>query len=197
VKEKDPSVRQTSQHHNLSVSTIRAFLLLESQGLIEPAAIRLLRARRPTVQAAALPPNCPHRPNMARGEALDTSEFVLTTLRSINQGSVPLGLPTRSCGVPVGAPEPVRQRVSRRVGQMGITADLPPGNPELIRQIARRHLENGLPVDAAEIIVTTGATGRSTSACKRWRQGSDRGGIAHLLRAAASDRTNAHARGGD
>jgi DNA-binding transcriptional MocR family regulator len=40
---------------------------------------------------------------------------------------------------------------------MGMTADLPPESgadpPD-----RRRHLENGLPVDASEIIVTTGAT---------------------------------------
>jgi DNA-binding transcriptional MocR family regulator len=35
---------------------------------------------------------------------------------------------------------------------------LPPGNAELIRQIARRHLQTGLPVQASEIIITQGAT---------------------------------------
>ena len=161
--EKIPSVRQTSQHHNLSVSTvIRAFLLLESQGLIEsrPQSGYFVRSR-PTVQASSatgeLAATAPA--DMARGETLDTSEFVLTTLRSINQGSVPLGSPYPDPAVfPWARLNQYANSLARRVGQMGITADLPPGNPELIRQIARRHLENGLPVDAAEIIVTTGAT---------------------------------------
>jgi DNA-binding transcriptional MocR family regulator len=161
--EKIPSVRQTSQHHNLSVSTvIRAFLLLESQGVIEsrPQSGYFVR-RKPSVQASIgcdmAAPTGPAA--MARGETLDTSEFVLTTLRSINQGSVPLGSPYPDpASFPWARLNQYTNSLARRSGQMGMTADLPPGNPELIRQIARRHLENGLPVDAGEIIITTGAT---------------------------------------
>lgn len=163
--EKIPSVRQTSQHHNLSVSTvIRAFLLLESQGLIEsrPQSGYFVR-RKPAVQATPVAKSIASGPqapaDMARGETLDTSEFVLTTLRSINQGSVPLGSPYPDPATfPWARLNQYANALARRAGQMGMTADLPPGNPELIRQIARRHLENGLPVDAGEIIVTTGAT---------------------------------------
>ncbi len=159
--EKIPSVRQTSQHHNLSVSTvIRAFLLLESQGVIEsrPQSGYFVR-RKPAVQAVAAN-SCAAAPaELARSEHLDTSEFVLTTLRSINQGSVPLGSPYPDpASFPWARLNQYANSLARRAGQMGMTADLPPGNPELIRQIARRHLENGLPVDANEIIVTTGAT---------------------------------------
>lgn len=39
-----------------------------------------------------------------------------------------------------------------------MTNALPPGTPELVRQIARRYLENGMAVDPNEIIVTVGAT---------------------------------------
>ncbi len=39
-----------------------------------------------------------------------------------------------------------------------MTDELPPGNPQLIRQIARRYLENGMSVDPNEIIMTVGAT---------------------------------------
>jgi len=162
--EKIPSVRQTSQHHNLSVSTvIRAFLLLESQGLIEsrPQSGYFVR-RKPAIQAGALagPANAPATPaDMARGDTFDTSEFVLTTLRSIIQGSVPLGSPYPDPSIfPWARLNQYANSMARRAGQTGMTADLPRGNPELIRQIARRHLENGLPVDAGEIIVTTGAT---------------------------------------
>nr|WP_218892734.1 PLP-dependent aminotransferase family protein [Duganella sp. 1224] len=161
--EKIPSVRQTSQHHNLSVSTvIRAFLLLESQGVIEsrPQSGYFVR-RKPAVQAcagdAAAAPPC--AVDLARGATLDASQFVLTTLRSINQGSVPLGSPYPDpASFPWTRLNQYANSMARRAGQLGMTADLPPGNPELIRQIARRHLENGLAVDAGEIIVTTGAT---------------------------------------
>jgi DNA-binding transcriptional MocR family regulator len=112
--------------------------------------------------------------------------------------------------VPLGSPYPdpavfpwarlnqYANSLARRVGQMGMTADLPPGNPELIRQIARRHLENGLPVDASEIIVTTGAT-EALNLCLQAappRQ-RDRRGITHLLCADTGDRTYGHAGAGD
>ncbi|MDQ9637853.1 aminotransferase class I/II-fold pyridoxal phosphate-dependent enzyme, partial [Serratia marcescens] len=46
----------------------------------------------------------------------------------------------------------------REKGLWGVTGALPPGHPRLVRQIARRYLENGLSVDPNEIIVTVGAT---------------------------------------
>jgi DNA-binding transcriptional MocR family regulator len=158
--EKIPSVRQTSQHHSLSVSTvIRAFLLLESQGLIESRPQSGYFVRR-KAKAPAAPVSEPPAPaDLARGASFDTSQFVLNTLRSIRQGSVPLGSPYPDPALfPWAKLNQYAGSLARRAGQMGMTADLPPGNPELIRQIARRHLENGLAVDASEIIVTTGAT---------------------------------------
>jgi hypothetical protein len=132
---------------------------------------------------------------MARGEALDSSEFVLTTLRSINQGSVPLGSP-----IPIRPVFPwakLNQYANQRGAPRrpdGHHRRPAAGNPELIRQIARRHLENGLPVDVAKSSSPPAPPRRSTCACRRRRRGQrDRGGIAHLLRAAAGDRTNGHA----
>ena len=48
--------------------------------------------------------------------------------------------------------------IARRHSSWNLIDDLPPGNPELIRQIARRYAENGVPVDPDEIIITLGAT---------------------------------------
>jgi DNA-binding transcriptional MocR family regulator len=39
-----------------------------------------------------------------------------------------------------------------------VTDALPPGKAKLVRQIARRYLENGMAVDPNEIIITVGAT---------------------------------------
>ena len=163
--ERIPSVRQTSQHHNLSVSTvIRAFLLLESRGVIEsrPQSGYFVR-KRPAALVQSLAQAAPDEPlaaaDMARAEVFDTGEFVLTTLRSIHQGSIPLGSPYPDpAAFPWARLNQHANSISRRDGEIAISTDLPPGNPELIRQIARRHLENGLAVDSAEIIVTTGAT---------------------------------------
>lgn len=163
--ERIPSVRQTSQHHNLSVSTvIRAFLLLESQGVIESRPQSGYFVRRRAAAPARAPVHAPSgeplvAAEMARAETLDTSEFVLTTLRSIHQGSIPLGSPYPDPAMfPWARLNQYANSISRRGSQIAISTDLPPGNPELIRQIARRHLENGLAVDSSEIIVTTGAT---------------------------------------
>jgi DNA-binding transcriptional MocR family regulator len=158
--ERIPSVRQTSQHHNLSISTvIRAYLLLESRGLIESRPqsgyfVRPLKKPAPETPFAAQ--SCPIE--VALAPQLDVSHLVLTTLRSIQQGSMPFGSPY---------PDPelfpsarINQHASNigRQQDRGVAADLPPGDPELIRQIARRHLENGLAVDPSEILVTVGAT---------------------------------------
>jgi len=160
--ERIPSVRQTAQHHQLSISTVvRAFLLLESRGVIEarPQSGYFVRRRTDGATQAGTLPAALSPAELARAPALDTSTLVLTTLRSIGQGSIPLGSP-----FPDPTPFPWARLnyhagvVSRRGGQQQQLSDLPPGNPELIRQIARRHLENGLTVDAAEIIITTGAT---------------------------------------
>lgn len=159
--ERIPSVRQTSQQHNLSVSTvIRAFLLLESQGVIEsrPQSGYFVR-RRPTGTVLPVPPAPPAPAEVARAPSLDTSALVLTTLRSIDQGSVPFGSPYPDPALfPWARLNHYATSIGRRDGGRMPLADLPPGNPELIRQIARRHLDNGLAVDAGEIIVTAGAT---------------------------------------
>ncbi|KQW93356.1 2-aminoadipate aminotransferase [Massilia sp. Root418] len=158
--EKLPSVRQTSQHRSLSISTVlRAYSQLESRGIIEsrPQSGYFVRARQASVPRPALP--APGQPLVLSSE-VDVSRLVLSTLRTIRkEGAVPLGSP-----YPDPAPFPwprisqYANAVARRAQHWSVMDDLPPGNPQLIRQIARRHLENGLAVDPAEIIVTVGAT---------------------------------------
>jgi DNA-binding transcriptional MocR family regulator len=157
--EKIPSVRQTSQHHKLSITTVlRAYLLLESQGVIESRPQSGYFVRR-QVHAAALRP-APETPPIVLSSEVDVSRLVLSTLRSIRaHGAVPLGSP-----YPDPAPFPWQRinqyanSIARRQKHWSVMDDLPPGNPQLIRQIARRHLENGLAVDPGEIIITVGAT---------------------------------------
>ncbi|MFL6636187.1 MAG: PLP-dependent aminotransferase family protein [Massilia sp.] len=155
--ERLPSVRQASQHRKLSISTVlRAYSLLESKGVIEsrPQSGYFVRARpRLTTRPAA-----PTAPLILSSE-VDVSRLVLSTLRTIRtQGAVPLGSP-----YPDPAPFPAA-RISQyanaiaRRRHWSVMDDLPPGNPQLIRQIARRHMEHGLAVDPSEIIVTVGAT---------------------------------------
>jgi DNA-binding transcriptional MocR family regulator len=158
--DKLPSVRQTSQHRGLSISTVlRAYSLLESKGIIEsrPQSGYFVRTRQNSMpRPAPLAPSAP----LELSSEVDVSRLVLSTLRTIRaHGAVPLGSP-----YPDPAPFPwprinqYANAIARRSQHWSVMDDLPPGNPQLMRQIARRHLENGLPVDPSEIIITVGAT---------------------------------------
>src|SRR5215475_853526 len=73
--EKIPSVRRTSQHHRLSITTVlRAYALLESR----PQSGYIVRPQGPAV-AAELAPSKP----LAISASVDVSRLVLSTLRSI------------------------------------------------------------------------------------------------------------------
>jgi DNA-binding transcriptional MocR family regulator len=157
--EKIPSVRQTSQHHNLSITTVlRAYVLLESRGIIEsrPQSGYFVRAR------PQRPPPAPAHvaaPIVLSSE-VDVSRLVLSTLRSIRaDGAVPLGSPYADPSrYPSKRISQYANAIARRQRDWNVMNDLPPGHPQLIRQIARRHMENGLAVDPNEVIVTVGAT---------------------------------------
>jgi DNA-binding transcriptional MocR family regulator len=157
--EKIPSLRQASQHHNLSITTVlHAYLLLESKGIIEsrPQSGYFVRHK---AQRPPLPPVQLAAPIVLSSE-VDVSRLVLSTLRSIGtDGAVPLGSPYADPSrYPWKRISQYANAIARRHVEWSVMNDLPPGNPQLIRQIARRHLENGLAVDPKEIIVTVGAT---------------------------------------
>jgi DNA-binding transcriptional MocR family regulator len=170
--ERIPSVRHTSQHHKLSITTvIRAYVFLESQGVIEsrPQSGYFVRPRAARASTMELETAAETTTGMATKmatdsgapEALDVSRLVLSTLRTIQSSdAIPLGSP-----YPDPSPFPEHRitqyanvRARRQGAGYSAADDLPPGNKELIRQIARRYLGNGLPVDAEEIIITVGAT---------------------------------------
>jgi DNA-binding transcriptional MocR family regulator len=155
--DKLPSVRMASLHRKVSPKTVvRAYLLLESRGLVasRPQSGFVVRqpvlAGEPAIGAAPL----------ACASEVDVSRLVLSTLRSIRlHGAVPLGSPYPDARLfPWQRISQYASRIARHHSEWNLLDDLPPGNPELIRQIARRHLEQGLAVDPAEIIVTVGAT---------------------------------------
>ena len=155
--ERLPSVRQASQRRKLSISTVlRAYSLLESKGVIEsrPQSGFFVRARPRVVPRPTAP-----APALTLSSEVDVSRLVLSTLRTIRtQGAAPLGSPYPDPAVFPAA------RISRyantiaRSRPVSVLDDLPPGNPQLIRQIARRYGEHGVAVDPSEIVVTVGAT---------------------------------------
>ena len=153
-----PSIRESSRTRRLSITTVRsAYGLLESRGLVEsrPQSGYYVRARAPA-RHSAIVPTAQH----CNGLPGDVNCIVMATLKAIgSQGAMPFASPF---------PDPslfpwrrVHQRmneVSKRFGIWDPLHDMPPGQPDLIREIARRHLSNGLNVSPDEIIVTAGAT---------------------------------------
>lgn len=159
--ERIPSVRQTSQQHQLSIKTVlHAYLLLESKGVIlsRPKSGYFVQSGRASSAPAASELRASQP--LAVSAHVDVSRLVLSTLRSIrSDDAIPLGSPYPDPSLfPVQKINAYGYAVARRNPSRGTTDELPPGNPELIRQIARRYLENGQPADPNEIIVTIGAT---------------------------------------
>ncbi|KDP86965.1 MAG: PLP-dependent aminotransferase family protein [Pseudomonadales bacterium] len=157
--EKIPSVRQTSLHHQVSMTTvIRAYVHLESKGIIEsrPQSGYFVRRRAGEPVGMELRASQP----IPISAEVDVSRLVLSTLRSIRgHNAVPFGSPYPDPSLfPWRRLNQYASTIARRHPHWDVMDDLPPGNTQLIRQIARRHLENGLSVDPNEIIVTVGAT---------------------------------------
>lgn len=156
--ERIPSIRAASKSYNLSISTVlHAYMLLESRGVIEsrPQSGYFVRTRSQP-KAKSKPAS-----NRTLGSTeVDVSGMVLRTLRSIQADEM----------IPFGSPYPDQQlfpshrihqyahAIARKGEGWSIFTDLPPGNEELIRQIARRYAENGTLVHPDEVIVTVGAT---------------------------------------
>ena len=133
--ERIPSVRQTSQQHKLSITTVlRAYVKLESMGVLEsrPQSGYFVRQRANDTAAPSLCMQASH-PSPVPAE-VHVSRLVLSTLRSIGlHDAIPLGSPY---------PDPSRfpwERINQYAGTVArrnrawsVTDDLPPGNPQLI-----------------------------------------------------------------
>jgi DNA-binding transcriptional MocR family regulator len=155
--ERIASVRHASQQHGVSIKTVlHAYALLESRGVVEtrPQSGYFVREAAPAQSASK------KAPVSAVASEVDVSRLVLSTLRSIRANdAVPLGSPYPDPTLfPWRRINQYANAIARRHASWNLIDDLPPGNPELIRQIARRYAENGVPVDPDEIIITVGAT---------------------------------------
>jgi len=157
-----PSIRESSLSRRLSITTVkRAYGLMESLGLVEsrPQSGYYVRLRLPLKRPAA-PPT---RPPLSAGEDApepDVRRLVQATLQAIGTREVvPFGSPYPDPSLfPWGRLQRRMNEVARRINVWDPLHDIPPGQPELVREIARRHLHNGLDVAKEEILVTAGAT---------------------------------------
>ncbi|WP_242393849.1 aminotransferase-like domain-containing protein [Anaeromyxobacter oryzisoli] len=151
-----PSVRKLSVQHGVSVSTVlQAYAHLEAEGL--------LRARPQSGHYVRGRPSLPEiRPSRTPREAspVSVSSLVAGLYSDAHQdAAVQFGaaytpfsfLPTRRLGRLLAA-------AARDSEHAGAEYDLPPGNPALRRQVARRSVEWGCALAPEDFIVTCGAT---------------------------------------
>lgn len=155
--EKIPSVRALCRSRRLSQSTVlQACHLLEDRGLIQA------RPRSGYVVSAWWKdlPREPVRVRAPRGStAVEVADLIFDLMEATRDRKlVPLGSAFPS---PLLFPLPRLAQllggVARRLDPWATVTDLPPGSPELRRQIAKRYLAAGAQVPLEEIIITSGA----------------------------------------
>lgn len=156
--ERLPSVRALCTARGISQGTVmQAYYLLEDRGLVSarPRSGYYVNA---TARAPLPRPTMPTlQPEPVR---VAPANLLYSVLNGIKQRSnVPLGSAFAS---PMLFPLPKLAQLlgaaARRLDPWRIVDDLPPGNAELRRHLARRYLEMGADVDVADIVITNGAS---------------------------------------
>lgn len=152
-----PSVRKSCAANRVSPSTVlSAYYLLERRGLIEarPQSGYYVRAQLGSTLA---------EPEMTRpvgaSTSLDVSEFIFDILAAVKNPAVaPLGSSFASPGLyPLKKLGSRLARAARHLDPHATVTDLPPGNADLRRELAKRYLARGVAVPMDEIVITNGA----------------------------------------
>jgi DNA-binding transcriptional MocR family regulator len=163
------SVRQQRERRGVSPATVfQAYDLLQARGIavarprsgyyVAPHALAAAEAcRDEAIKLAASEPQA-SRPD-GDPVAVDVSELVFQLLDAGRaRDIVPFGsaFPTPLL-FPLAKLARAAASSLRRIDPWSTVADLPPGNAELRRQIALRYQQDGVQVDADDIIITNGA----------------------------------------
>lgn len=157
VGDRVPSVRSICREHGVSPATaMRAYEYLEAKDLIEarPRSGYFVsnRWQQPVQQPRRSMP-------ATRSTRVDVSDLVFQILEAVrDRDVVPLGsafpsptlFPWASLARYLGSS-------ARQMDPWSTVESLPPGSPELRRQIAQRYLSFGTRVAADEIVITSGA----------------------------------------
>ncbi len=152
-----PSVRRLSQEKRLSVSTVlQALRTLEDRGLVEarPQSGFFVR-RRPLARAEPEARRTPARP-----VKVGISQRIVNVLQlNARSGIVPLGaaLPDTSL-LPVAAIQRLYASVARQPGLLRSGSHTDMNEPALVRQLVRRSVSWGGPLEAEELVVTNSCT---------------------------------------
>ena len=153
-----PSVRSVSRAQNLSPATVQqAYRLMEDRGEINtrPRSGHYVSAH---LGGRPMQPPPPSQPP-AQVTPVDVRELMFELIESTKRRDiVPLGSAFPSPELfPLAKLARALHAATLKLDPRSIYEQLPPGNADLRRQIARRYLEAGCTVDPDEIVITTGA----------------------------------------
>jgi DNA-binding transcriptional MocR family regulator len=161
-----PSVRSMSRTAKVSVSTVvQAYVHLENIGLIEARPQSGFYVRRPNVQPAPQPrvklPRS-RKPMSVAAEMLDTCREAMS-----RKDIVPLnGAFTSPALYPNQRLNNLTREVLRDRPHHAGEIIMPPGDPELRRQVAKRMAIAGAPTDPEHVVITGGAMDAITLALR-------------------------------
>ncbi|MFL6619974.1 MAG: PLP-dependent aminotransferase family protein, partial [Povalibacter sp.] len=161
-----PSVRSMSRTARVSVSTVvQAYVHLENIGLIEARPQSGFYVRRPNVQPAPQPRaklTRSRRPVSVATEMLDTCREAM-----MRKDIVPLnGAFTSPALYPNQRLNNLTREVLRDRPHHAGEIIMPPGDPELRRQVAKRMAVAGAPTDPEHVVITGGAMDAITLALR-------------------------------
>jgi DNA-binding transcriptional MocR family regulator len=155
--ERLPSVRALARARRVSPMTVlQAFRLLESRGDVQarPRSGFYASAHAGAVLSAPTV----SQPRKTSGY-VDKNELIFEILASIKSRSV-VGFGSAFIDpalFPLKKLSRYMANAARRLNPDTLVQNLPPGNPELRRAIARRYLQAGMTVDPEDVVITTGA----------------------------------------
>lgn len=155
--DKLPGVRAISRARNVSIATTQsAFRLLEDDGWVDvrPRSGFYVRARQNAALITAEPTaKIPPKPSIVTGQ-----DMALNLIKAANKHNIlQLGaaVPDPSY-LPIRALSHATNQAIKRFGDRALSYEMPPGAPELRRQIAKRMGESGCAVSSEEIVITNG-----------------------------------------
>ncbi|MDR5901126.1 GntR family transcriptional regulator MpaR [Halomonas icarae] len=155
--ERIPSVRQASQRHGISPSTVfQAYYLLENRGLIKARARSGYFVREHAWRLMEEPRVCVQRADPA---LVEVSELVFSVLDSLQDTStVPFGSAFPSPELfPLSRLASSMARGLRELSPDAMITDMTAGHPDLRRQIALRYMLGGVQLPLEELVITNGA----------------------------------------
>jgi DNA-binding transcriptional MocR family regulator len=153
-----PSVRQACATRGLSPSTVfQAYYLLESRGLVHavPRSGYFVATRARDAQFAEPPTSSPQ----SGSQVVEVNDLVYAILGAVRtRDIVPFGSAFPSPALfPLERLRRALVSSTRRLEPWDMVDDLPPGNLQLKREIAKRYVRLGMSVAIDEIVLTHGA----------------------------------------